>query len=208
MGHRVHTPTLTGCEPNSPRVGTHIALAEWTRDVINAVTETDQPVVLVAHSQAGIPVRCALEQCAASVMKVIYLDAAVPRDGERGVDLNPPGVPAAPPDLDPSLSIPARPVGPEQGFTNPELIAFVNSRLVPTPLGPSLDPAQLSEVGAGVPAHFVFFSGTPATYPCQLTRSRLDAEAMAYTVLDGPHDAPLTQPLQVAKTLVRLVPQA
>jgi pimeloyl-ACP methyl ester carboxylesterase len=202
-------PTLTGCEPSSPRVGTHVRLQEWVDDVIGAVTAaaaTGTRVILVAHSQAGLPVRAALETCWPSVAAVVYLDAAVPRDGERGVDLNPPGVPSPPGDLDPALWIPARAVGPEQGFDDPALAAFVNERLVPTPLGPSLDAVRLTNVEAAATAStFVFFDATPPSYPCTLTRLRLDEEATPYTVLPGGHDAPVTAAAMVAGHLVALV---
>ncbi|MEI7647078.1 MAG: alpha/beta fold hydrolase, partial [Actinomycetes bacterium] len=90
-GHTVITPTLTGCEPHSDRVGSAIGLGEWVTDVVSAIDSQDEPVVLVAHSQAGLVCRCVLELRAEKVLRVVYLDAAVPRNGERGVDLNPPG---------------------------------------------------------------------------------------------------------------------
>jgi len=200
-------PTLTGCEPDSDRVGGLVSLQEWIDDVIAAIDEastTAAPIVVVAHSQAGLPVRAALESRAQAVARVIYLDAAVPRDGERGIDLNPPGVPSPPDDIDPALWIPARLVGPEQGFTDEAIAAFVNDRLVGTPIGPSLDQVILrSAAAASVAAHYAFFDATPPTYPCQVTRGRLDAAHGSYTMLPGPHDAPITAAPMVASYLVR-----
>lgn len=201
-GHEVTAPTLTGCEAERPPDGATVTLDQWVDDVVHAVRGAGEPVVLVAHSQGGIPVRCAVESCADALEQVVYLDAAVPDHGERGVDLNPPGVPAPPNDLDPALSIPPRPVGAEQGFIDPQLTEFVNARLVSTPLGPSLDQAVLTDAGNGVPARFVFFTQTPATYPCQLTRSRLDERGIEYSTVDGPHDSPLTQPAAIAEILL------
>jgi|GEM_PF-1202636 len=201
-------PTLTGCEPSSTRVGTHVRLHEWVDDVsaeIEQACRKSDRVVVVAHSQAGLPVRAALEQWWPSVAHVVYLDAAVPRNGERGVDLNPPGVPSPPDDIDPTLWIPARPVGPDQGFSDPLIAAFVNERLVPTPVGPSLDPVSLTCAEAEqVASTYVFFSATPVTYPCQLTKQRLDGAGSPYIVIESAHDAPLTSTQKIADLLLSL----
>ena len=205
LGHTVIAPTLTGCEPDTLRVGTRVGLAEWVQDIRQAMSTAtaDSEIVLVAHSQAGIPVRQVLETDSGKIKRVVYLDAAVPGNGQRGVDLNPPGVPAPPADLDPTLMIPARPVGPEQGFVDPELIEFVNSRLVPTPIGPSLDAVTLRSTDAHkVPATFAFFSQTPQTYPCQYTRLHLDDQGISYAVLDGPHDSPMVNAHMVCEFLL------
>jgi pimeloyl-ACP methyl ester carboxylesterase len=205
-GHTVIAPTLTGCEPHSGRVGTAIGLGEWIADVVSAIDSQDESVVLVAHSQAGLVCRCVLEVRAEKVSAVVYLDAAVPRNGERGVDLNPPGSPAPPENLDPAMSIPARPVGTEQGFLDQSLADFVNTRLVPTPLGPSLEPVVLENPAANdVPARYVFFSDTPPTFPCQLTRIRLDGSGLPYEVMVGPHDSALTNATNVAELLLQSV---
>lgn len=203
-GHVVIAPTLTGCEPDSDRVGTAITLAEWIDDVAAAIDTAKEPVILVAHSQAGLVCRCVLEARPEKVESVIYLDAAVPYDGDRGIDLNPPGSPTPPENLDPAMSIPARPVGLEQGFTDRALTEYTNARLVPTPLGPSLDPALLnSDVAAAIPARYIFFSDTPATFPCQLTRIRCDEMGKLYEVVDGPHDSPITAASEIAELLLQ-----
>jgi pimeloyl-ACP methyl ester carboxylesterase len=205
-GHTFIAPTLTGCESHSDRVGTAIGLGEWIADVVSAIDSQNESVVLVAHSQAGLVCRCVLEVRPEKVSTVVYLDAAVPRNGERGVDLNPPGSPAPPENLDPAMSIPARPVGTEQGFLDPSLADFVNTRLVPTPLGPSLEPVVLQNPAANdVPARYVFFSDTPPTFPCQLTRIRLEESGLPYEVIVGPHDSALTNATNVAELLLQSV---
>jgi pimeloyl-ACP methyl ester carboxylesterase len=200
-------PTLTGCEADSDRVGTRVHLAEWIDDVVAATDEVspDGDLLLVAHSQGGLVATAALDRLGGRAA-VLHLDAAVPADGERGVDLNPPGVPPPPPDLDPALWIPARPVGPDQGFTDEALAAFVNDRLAPTPVGPSLDPVSVST--APNFERYVFFADTPHTYPCWTTRARLDARGVRYTVMDGPHDAPLVRPDEVAAEIARAAQEA
>jgi pimeloyl-ACP methyl ester carboxylesterase len=191
-------PTLTGCTPGNERVGTRVRLSEWIDDVVSAADDggREDAVILVGHSQGGIVTTGAAERLAHRQVTLVHLDAPVPLDGQRGIDLNPPGVPAPPDDLDPALWLPARPVGPEQGFVDDSLQQFVNERLVPTPLGPSLD--RVSRQRTNVREVFAFCSRTPPTYPCWSTRFRLDAQGVGYAVLDSDHDVPLLDPSVVA----------
>lgn len=194
--------TLTGCTPNSERFGTHVLLAEWTADIVASLADAanDDAVVLVGHSQGGLVTAAAAEQLGGRPVTVIYLDAPVPSDGQRGVDLNPPGVPAPPDDLDPSIWLPARPVDPDQGFEDPDLQEFVNARLVPTPLGPSLE--RVTRHRTDLREVYAFCTRTPPTYPCWSTRIRMDNEGLEYVLIDSDHDAPLLAPQAVADLIV------
>jgi pimeloyl-ACP methyl ester carboxylesterase len=199
--------TLTGCTPGSERLGTRVSLSEWVDDVVAAATEgtaADESVVLVGHSQGGIVTTAAAERLTDRDVTLLHLDAPVPSDGQRGVELNPPGVPAPPDDLDAALWLPARPVGPEQGFHDQALRDFVNERLVPTPLGPSLDPVARSRTD--VAESFAFCTDTPATYPCWSTRLRLDAIGAEYVMISSHHDAPLLAPSLVADLIATTLP--
>jgi pimeloyl-ACP methyl ester carboxylesterase len=211
-GHDVRTPSLTGMGdrrhlggPGRPRV----TLATWVDDVA-LLCELDDlhDVVLVGHSQGGLVTTAASSRLADRLARVVHLDAPVPRDGERGVDLNPPGVPAPDPasvDLDawlPGREVEPDPEGREGGMT-PALAAWVNERLCATPIAPSFDPVSLDAAGAAVPVTHLFCSRTPSTYPAWSTRARLDADGTPYEVLDSEHDAPLTAPRLVVEALLR-----
>lgn len=78
----------------------------------------------------------------------------------------------------------------------------MNARLTATPIAPSFDPVSVGSAGAALPRRYVFFARTPETYPCWSTRARLDARGEPYTVLDAPHDAPLTAPGLVLDVLL------
>ena len=204
-GHRVWTPSLTGMGDRAHLVaaeGPVLRLATWVEDVAAVVRSNDlRDVVLAGHSLGGFVADAATAAIHDRLAAVVLFDAPVGRDGERAVDLNPPGVPTPrAEDLDLSLALPARPVGADEGF-EPELAAWVNDRLGPTPLGPSFDPIELDAAARAVPRSYVFFSDTPETFPCWSTRRRLEAEGTAFTVIDGPHDAPLVRPAEVAAFL-------
>ena len=198
-GHTVHTPSLTGMGDRAHLTDRPITLATWTDDVV-AVAETYDltDVVLVGHSQGGLVVRAAANDLGARLTSVAYLDAPVPEHGERGVDLNPGGAPD--PSLLPpaDLVIPPSPVVPADDLDQ-DLAAWMNERLSPTPFGPSLD--RVVSPAPDVPAHVAFCTLTPTTYPCWVTRHRMDAAGERYTLLDAGHDAPLTRPAPVAAWL-------
>jgi pimeloyl-ACP methyl ester carboxylesterase len=193
-GHDVVAPTLTGCD-GTPPAGP-IPLEAWISDIVDALGDADAqaPAVLVGHSLGGLVTTAVAGRLGARIGVVVHIDAPVPRDGERGVDLNPPGVPAPPPGLDPSLMLPPRPVGPDDGFLDADAAAEVNARLTPTPLGPSLDPVTLTGASPLTRHVYAFCSGTPQTYPAWSTRLRLDASRTPYALLDSAHDAPLLIP--------------
>lgn len=207
-GHDVHTPSLTGMGDRRHLAGPDgagVDLATWVSDIATLVESHDlTDVVLVGHSQGGLVTTAAGPRLGSRVARQVYLDAPVPADGERGVDLNPPGVPvpdAAEVDLDAWL--PARPVEADDELS-PELAEWVNARLGPTPLRPSFDRVALDTAAESVARTYVFFDRTPPTYPCWFTRGRLDAAGQPYRVLDAGHDAPLTHPEQVAALLLEV----
>jgi pimeloyl-ACP methyl ester carboxylesterase len=190
-GHDVYAPTLAADATG---------LDDWV-DVLAALVELDdlEDVVLVGHSQGGVVVRVLADRLVSRVRHVVYLDGAVPDPGERAVDLTPPPPGVALPPRD--TLVPARPAEPG-GDLDEATAAWMTARLTPTPFAPSLDPLTVAPTHA-VPVTYAFCSGTPAGYPSQTTRARLDARGTAYEVLDAGHDAPLTAPDAVAALLIR-----
>lgn len=190
-GHDVYAPTLDG---------EALGLATWVDQLVGLLeTEDLLDVVLVGHSLGGVVVREVAVRVPGRLRRLVYLDAAVPDPGERAVDVAP-----APPDdalLPPrDTQIPPRPLSAGGDLDEPTA-SWLNDRLVPTPFGPSLDPASAGE--PTVPASYVFFADTPPAYPSETTRARLDVRGTPYDVVDGGHDGPLTRPDAVADLLLR-----
>lgn len=199
-GHDVHTPSLTGMGDRAHLADRAVTLGTWVRDVAAVVELYDLVEVrLVGHSQGGLVVREAAGPLAPRVTSVAYLDAPVPDIGERGVDLNPGGAPedAALPPAD--LLIPSTPVS-SGGDIDEDLAAWINERLCPTPFGPSLDP--VTEPAPDMPARVAFCRDTPTSYPCWVTRQRMDDAGATYDELGAGHDAPLSRPDLVADWLL------
>ncbi|KHL15802.1 alpha/beta hydrolase family protein [Mumia flava] len=199
-GHDVYAPSLVGA---GERVGEPVAgLATWVDQLAGLLdTEDLTEVVAVAHSQGGVVVRALVAAAPERIAQVVYLDAAVPDPGERAIDLTPPPPGFALPGRD--ALVPARPPEPG-GDVDDELAAWMAGRLTPTPFAPSLDRVVVTAERA-VPASYVFCADTPAGYPSEVTRTRLDERGIGYRTLDAGHDAPLTAPRLVADVLLTAV---
>jgi pimeloyl-ACP methyl ester carboxylesterase len=195
-GHDVHTPSLLGCGELASYADRVTGLDVWVDQVVDLLEQHDlREVVLGAHSQGGVIAAAVAATAPDRLAEVAYLDAAVPRPGERAVDLTPGGHDLPPRDT----LIPARPLA-AHGDLDAATAAWASARLTSTPFAPSLDPAPAS-TGA-VPARYAFCTDTPQGYPCHATRSRLEAADATFDWIDAGHDAPLTAPKAVAAWLL------
>src|ERR1700687_4874334 len=86
-GHKVFAPTLTGLGERSHLMSASINLDTHIADVVNVIKWEDlKGVCLVAHSYGGWPVSGAIEQTLDRIGSVVYLDAFMPEDGQKGFD--------------------------------------------------------------------------------------------------------------------------
>ena len=145
QGHRVFTPTLTGLGERSHLMSTDIDLDTHISDVVNVIKwEGLQDVVLCGHSYGGWVISGVAEQVADRIGSIVYLDAFMPEDGQRGIDSQSPGsrdaVLAASKAGDAS-----RPAGSASryGLRGADL-DWVDSLLTPQPVGVSLQPIKLT----------------------------------------------------------------
>lgn len=163
-GFRVFTPTLTGLGDRAhlrhpvPGLRTHI-------DDVARLIEAEQleQVVLVGHSYAGMVVTGVADRLRGRIRHLVYLDAAVPGDGDSFAS-HIPGI---------SDEIVARriaafkamasdgewlaPPSPDVvGVSDPEDAAWLARQLTPHPLRTWLDPLPLPNAGhAGIPKTYV-----------------------------------------------------
>ncbi len=87
QGHKVFTPTLTGLGERSHLMSPAIDLDTHIADVVNVIKWEDlKGICLVAHSYGGWPVSGALEKILDRVASIVFLDAFVPEDGQKGFD--------------------------------------------------------------------------------------------------------------------------
>jgi pimeloyl-ACP methyl ester carboxylesterase len=87
QGHRVLTPTLAGLGERADLLSSEITLDTHIADIVD-VSEREhlQHAVLVAHSYAGWPASGALETIYERISTLVFLDAHLPQNGDRGID--------------------------------------------------------------------------------------------------------------------------
>ena len=145
LGHRVFTPTLTGVGDRSHLMSTDINLDTHINDVVNVIKwEGLENLVLCGHSYGGWVISGVAEQVEDRIGSIVFLDAFMPEDGQRGIDTQSPGsrddVLAAS-----KVGEASRPVGSASryGLKGADL-AWVDSMLTPQPIGVSLQPIKLT----------------------------------------------------------------
>jgi pimeloyl-ACP methyl ester carboxylesterase len=146
-GHRVFAPTLSGLEPE--RFGTsNVNLSTHIEDVIRVVEANElDDVVLVGWSYGGMVITGAADRIAGRVQKLIYLDAQLPKPGEREWDL----IPAHEHETFIDLCADGLNLHPDQGMLSYE------PRMQPHPLATKLEPVTYDQVRfAAIDKVFVF----------------------------------------------------
>ena len=87
-GHDVSTPTLTGLGERVHLLTGEIGLDTHITDIVNVLRYEDlHDVILVGHSSAGMIITGVADQVPERIAELVYLDAHVPENGERLLDL-------------------------------------------------------------------------------------------------------------------------
>ena len=131
-GARVYAPTLTGLAERSHLLRDDITLTTHINDVVGELNWKDLTgVTLVGHSYAGMVITGVAEREAGRLKSVVYLDAALPRDGQAMRDVTG--------SRSPPTSRPLPPV-PASAMVNPEDAPWVQQKLTPQPGGTFSEP--------------------------------------------------------------------
>jgi pimeloyl-ACP methyl ester carboxylesterase len=208
LGHDVYTPTLTGLGERAHLLRPDIGLATHVDDVVGVFEFEDlHDAVLVAHSYGGMPVAGALERVADRVGCVVWLDAHVPQAGESVFDLIGParaermGAMAAAdgegwfiPTSDASW----------WGLTDPDQIAWVNSKITPQPMKSYTDKSGPTGRAWSHPGTAIECNPSRLS---EVDLARLRARAandphFHHLVLDACHEPMITHPDELTLLLV------
>jgi pimeloyl-ACP methyl ester carboxylesterase len=92
QGHKVVTPVLTGLGTDQGRLSPDITLRQHVEDVSRELSGLPGQVILVGHSYAGMIISGAIEAKPARIERLVFLDAFIPEDGQRVLDLLPPEI--------------------------------------------------------------------------------------------------------------------
>jgi len=86
---KVFTPTLTGLGERSHLMSGNVNLDMHITDVVNVIKwESLEGIVLVGHSYGGWVVSGVAEQMLPAISSIVFLDAFMPENGQKGLDLN------------------------------------------------------------------------------------------------------------------------
>ena len=87
-GHTVYRPTLTGLGEREHLNSTEVDLQTHIDDIVNLILFEDlHDVVLTGHSYGGMVVTGVMDRIPERLRHVVFLDAAVPEDGQSIWDL-------------------------------------------------------------------------------------------------------------------------
>jgi pimeloyl-ACP methyl ester carboxylesterase len=208
LGHDVYTPTLTGLGERSHLLSKEIGLGTHVEDLVGVFEFEDLgDAVLVAHSYGGMPVAGAMQRIADRVRTVVWLDAHIPEAGESIFDLIGPertermmGMVAADGE---GWFIPTSDAS-WWGLTDPDQIAWVNSKTTPQPLKSYTDKSGPTDRAWAHPGTAI--ECNPTRLP-ERDRERQHARAEAdphfhHRRLDTCHEPMVTDPDELTRLLV------
>jgi pimeloyl-ACP methyl ester carboxylesterase len=205
-GHKVFAPTLTGLGERSHLLSGSIDLDTHIADIVNLIKWEDlSDICLVAHSYGGWPGSAVPERIGEAIGSIVFLDAFMPEDGMKGLDLNSPqskkDVLAAVEKGE--VSRPPRGGEPSPTMT-PEDRAWLASKATAQPIGVSLDPIKLTGARDRVPKRaFIRARG----YPNPNFDDAYNAcKAKGYSVFDVPcgHSVQVEMPDRLTEILLQV----
>ena len=204
LGHKVFTPTLTGVGERSHLMSAAINLDTHIADVANVIKwEGLEEVVLCGHSYGGWVISGVVELVPDLIGSIVYLDAFMPENGDRGTDTQ---------SVDARLAVekalaagePSRFAGSaaQYGLVGEDL-AWVDSKLTPQPIGVSLQPIRMTGARDRVPKKSYILASGYNNPPFVKCYEALKSD-QSWRLFDLPchHDVMVQMPNELSDVLV------
>ena len=80
-GHSVITPDLPGTGADRTHLS-QVSFDGWSKFVAELAASQSEPVILMGHSRGGMIISQAAEYAPHAIAKLVYVTAALPRDGQ------------------------------------------------------------------------------------------------------------------------------
>jgi pimeloyl-ACP methyl ester carboxylesterase len=209
-GHEVHAPSLTGLGERAHLLRPGIDLDLHITDVVNLLHYEDlRDVILVGHSYGGMVVTGVADRASDRIGRLVYLDAANPKDGQSLVDVAGEHILAIRPfgrvvdDVELVL-FPDPEIVKLYGVTDPDDVAWMVERLTPHPWKCFEQPLRLTNEDElwAIPQFHIVCSSTVATRdPQMIEKARADGR---FWEIDAGHDLMITEPQWVADALMEV----
>jgi pimeloyl-ACP methyl ester carboxylesterase len=209
-GHRVFAPTLRGVAERLGEATPDLTLDDHIGEVAALIVAEDlTEVILGGHSYGGMVITGVADRLPDRIARLVYIDAAIPHDGEALVETSPGLRKVAEHDLrvvdGVELALWPETIPPfVYGLTRPEDIAFAQGKLTPHPWRTMTQPLRLrdAERVAAIPRAIVNCKATLAGRP-EATRDRWLAGDPVWEIDTG-HDLMITEPRRLADMLLAL----
>jgi pimeloyl-ACP methyl ester carboxylesterase len=209
-GHVVHAPSLTGLGERSHLLSPAIDLDLQINDVVSLLHYEDlRDVILVGHSYGGMVVTGVADRAPDRIGRLVYLDAANPKNGQSLVDVAGEVITWTR-DLGKVVDgvelvlWPTPEVIAAYGVTDPADVAWMQDRLTPHPWRCFEQPLRLRNEDAlwDIPQYHIVCEQTlPTRDPALLDKAR--AENRLWSIDTG-HDLMITEPRAVADALLEV----
>jgi pimeloyl-ACP methyl ester carboxylesterase len=209
-GHEVYTPTLTGLGERAHLVGPHVDLDLHIRDVVAVLHSEDlRDVILVGHSYGGMVITGVADRVSDRIGKLVYLDAANPKNGQSLVDVAGPVINAVRPVGETingveMVLLPAPDAGLLYGVTDPDDLAWMADRLTGHPWQCFEQPLVLTDEDAlwAIPQYHVICTSTlPTRDRALMDKARTEKRLWC---IDTGHDLMITEPEATAAALAEV----
>jgi pimeloyl-ACP methyl ester carboxylesterase len=209
-GHDVHTPTLTGVGERAHLIRPDIDLDFHIRDILAVLHHEDvHDAILVGHSYGGMVITGVADRAPDRIGHIVYLDAAMPVNGESLTDIAAPLMEAARRDLREIDGVelvlfPGTEPIPNYGVTDPDDIAWMTARLTPHPWKCFTQPLRLSNEAAlwEIPQSVICCTSNLAFRdPARMEPARTAGRVWA---IDTGHDLMISEPEAVTELLLRV----
>ncbi len=209
-GHLVYTPTLSGLGERSGLLTDSIDLELHIADIAAVLHYEDlRDVILAGHSYGGMVITGAADKATDRIGKLVFLDAATPRNGQSLVDVAGPVINAVRPmgqvvDGIELVLLPAPDAGLLYGVTEPDDLAWMAERLTGHPWKCFEQPLALRNEDAlwAIPQYHIICSSTLATRDTSLME-HARTEGRLWEIDTG-HDLMITEPTQTADALLQV----
>ncbi|HUC37933.1 MAG TPA: alpha/beta hydrolase [Acidimicrobiales bacterium] len=213
-GHEVFAPSMTGLAERSHLLSPAVDLDLHIKDVVQVLHYWDlHDVVLVGHSYAGMVITGVADRAADRIGKLVYLDAANPKNGQSLVDVSGPIIEAVRPsgttvegvEL---VLLPSAEAGTFYGVTDPVDLAWMADRLTGHPWKCFEQKLQLTNEDElwSIPQYHIVCESTLLTRDPVLIAGARAAGRLWH--IDTGHDLMITEPGFVADALIEVAGSA
>ena len=205
-GHKTYAPSLTGNADRGHLLTKDVNLDVQATDIINLVKWEDlKNFCLVVHSFGGWPASAAMEHIYDRVASIVWIDAFMPKDGQRALDDISPFSRKALEDAMARGEAGRRPPTAKTYSITPSQYAWIDSKLSPQPNGIAFQAIKLTGKLQQAPKKtFVRLPRYPqVALDRALAECRENRNWQTFVQSESGHDVMIDQPRWLADLLIK-----